>query len=182
MQINVVINNNAVFTTILQLLITEQDVKKVRCLCIEWLCWPNISSKYKDISVIKYRAIYVLSDLMLNQKYSMILSLPTQLQLLGCNGVCEGCCWCCWDGCWCCDTCVVESRCCCCRLWFWGWLWCEVGVTFPLTFPDVLLDDVETDIEEDVSAVTQKSSALISDLISGRFVTTLSIFNIGIFW
>ena len=54
-------------------------------------------------------------------------------------------------------------------------------MTFPLTFPDVLLDDVETDIEEDVSAVTQKSSALISDLISGRFVTTLSIF-IGIFW
>ena len=49
-------------------------------------------------------------------------------------------------------------------------------MTFPLTFPDVLLDDVETDIEEDVSAVTQKSSALISDLISGRFVTTLSIF------
>ena len=55
-------------------------------------------------------------------------------------------------------------------------------MTFPFTFPDVLLDDVETDIEEeDVSAVTQKSSALISDLISGRFVTTLSIFNIGIF-
>ena len=50
-------------------------------------------------------------------------------------------------------------------------------MTFPLTFPDVLLDDVETG----VSAVTQKSSALISDLISGRFVTTLSIFNIGIF-
>ena len=45
-----------------------------------------------------------------------------------------------------------------------------------------MLDDVDTAAtEEEVSAVTIKSSALISDLISGKFVTTLSIFN-GIFY